>query len=164
MVARAAGSLILAGALVIGASGCSLISDQATLNHYDPSDGVSATVGTLGVRNVIALSNSDGSTYSLLITMVNAAPTIATVTLQYQSGGVTTTTMKSVRSNSTASFGNVVGQPQILIKDGGVPKGGLFPVYLQSGDAAGVQLMVPVLDGSSPQYAAFAPPESTRAP
>ena len=37
--------MILASALVFGTTGCTFITSQATLNQYDPSDGISGRVG-----------------------------------------------------------------------------------------------------------------------
>lgn len=44
--ARLVASAALALGIVIGASGCSMITYQATTEHYDASDGVSVNVAT----------------------------------------------------------------------------------------------------------------------
>jgi hypothetical protein len=93
---------------------------------------------------------------------VNKSSKIVKVNLQYVSGTDKTTTTKSVRSNSVASFGNAVGQPQIIVLNPGVKPGALYPVYFQVGDAPGKQLLVPVLDATLPQYKDLKPPEILR--
>jgi hypothetical protein len=154
--------MILAGALLAGTSGCTFMAQQATLIHYDPSDGVGATVGDVDVRNVIALASDDGKAFSLLVTFINKSSKIVNVNMQYVSGTSKTAIMKSVRSNDTASFGNAVGQPQIIILNPGVKPGALYAVYFQVGDSPGKELLVPVLDATLPQYKDLKPPEILR--
>jgi hypothetical protein len=161
--ARAAASVVLAGALLVGTTGCTFIATQATLIQYDPSDGVGVNIGDLQVRNVIALISEDGRAVSLLITIVNSGSDIANVSLQYQSGGEKTTITKSVRPNSVVSYGNTPDETQIIILNPGVEAGGLFPVYLQYGDHEGKQLMVPVMSAeNNSQYDGLFPPEIER--
>jgi len=162
LVARAAASVVLAGALLAGTAGCTFISQQATLIHYDPSDGIGASVGNVKLRNVIALASDDGKAYSLLVTFVNTSFKAAEVTLQFESGGDKKTIKKLVGAGKTLSFGNEVGQSQIIILFPGTPAGALYPVYVQTGDAPGQQLLVPVLTGDLPQYEALKPPEIER--
>ena len=154
--------MILAGALLTGTSGCAFMAQQATLIHYDPSDGIGTTVGDVDVRNVIAIASDDGKAFSLLVTFINKSSKIVNVNLQYVSGTGKTAITKSVRSNDTASFGNAVGQPQIIILNPGVKPGALYPVYFQVGDAPGKELLVPVLDASLPQYKDLKPPQVLR--
>jgi hypothetical protein len=71
VIARAAASVILAGALVLGTAGCSFFATQQTTHPYDASDGVGTTIGNVKVRNVIALVGSDGQAVSLIMTVVN---------------------------------------------------------------------------------------------
>ena len=161
--ARAAASVVLAGALLVGTTGCTFIATQATLIQYDPSDGVGVDIGDVQVRNVIALINEDGHAISLLVTMVNSGSDIANVSLQYHSGGEKTTITKSVRANSVASYGNTPDDTQIIILNPGVEAGQLFPVYFQYGDHEGKQLLVPVMNAdNNPEYADLLPPEILR--
>ena len=140
-----------------GTSGCTFFSQQATLNHYDASDGVSANVGNVGARNMIALISADGSVVNLLVTFVNTGTTIANVNIQFTSGGTKTTIVKSVRPRDSSSFGNAAGEPQILIQQPDTQAGSLLPVYLQVGTDPGQQVLVPVLNGSLPQYSTLVP-------
>ncbi len=163
VAARAAASVVLAGALLVGTTGCTFISTQATLIQYDPSDGVGVDVGNVHVRNAIALINDDGRAVSLMITLVNSGSEIANVTLQYKSGGETTTITKSVRAGDVASYGTTTDDTQIIVLNPGVAAGQLFPVYIQYGDNEGKELLVPVLDSSNnPSYEGLFPPEVLR--
>jgi hypothetical protein len=68
--ARLAASAVLAIGVVLGASGCSMLTYQATTEHYDASDGVSVDVGDLDLRNVLVVSE-DGRDGSLVLTVIN---------------------------------------------------------------------------------------------
>ncbi|MBH0029290.1 hypothetical protein I6F53_20320, partial [Pseudoalteromonas sp. SWN29] len=65
----------------MGTAGCSFITPTATLNQYDPSDGIGADVGDVKVRNVLAISNDDNSAVSLMITVVNTTTTSGSLRL-----------------------------------------------------------------------------------
>lgn len=163
VAARAAASVVLAGALLVGTTGCTFVATQATLIQYDPSDGVGVDVGNVQVRNAIALINSDGRAVSLMITLVNSGTRTANVNLQYQSGGEKTTTTKSVNPGKVASYGTTTDDTQIIILNPGVKAGELFPVYIQYGDREGKELLVPVLNADAhPEYADLLPPEIER--
>ena len=149
--------MILAGAVVLGTAGCTFVSTQATLIEYDPSDGVSANVGSVQVRNALAIANEDDTTVSLLLTLVNSGNNRATVNIQYEVAGEKVTTIEAVDGNSTLSFGNSPTEEQILINNPGVPAGGLYPVYVQYGDHEGSQMLVPVLAPDTNGYEGLAP-------
>lgn len=154
--ARGAASVILAGALALGMSGCVFITPKATLIEYSPSDGVGTSVGDVDVRNAVALVGEDGDTVSLMITFVNTGSKAAQVNLQFESDGEKTTITKSITRNSVESFGTTPDEAQIIIEAPGVSAGGLLPVYVQYGDHEGKELLVPVLEATG-DYAALAP-------
>jgi hypothetical protein len=159
--ARAAASVILAGALLLGTSGCTFISTQATLIEYDPSDGVGANIGNVQVRNVFGLISEDERAVSLVITLVNSGSRSASVKIQYETGGEKTTVTKPVNANSVATYGTTPDEDQIVILNPGVKAGQLLPVYVQYGDHEGKQLMVPILHPVG-DYEELAPPEIER--
>ena len=143
-LARAAASVVIAAALLAGTAGCTFVTPQATLIEYNPGNGVAGKVGSVELRNVVAISNDDGKTVSLLITLINSGTDDATVQLQFESDGATVNDLKAVRAGEALAFGNV-GEEQIVVPNPGVELGALMPVYAQYGDNEGVQLMVPVL-------------------
>lgn len=157
ITARAAASLVLAGALLVGTTGCTFLSTQATLIQYDPSDGIGGEVGDVQLRNVIGIISDDGSAISLLLTMVNSGTTAANVEVQYESSGAKTSVQKQVPVGSVATFGTTTDDEKILVLDPDVIAGGLLPVYFQYGDNPGTQLMVPVLEAIG-DYAELQPP------
>jgi hypothetical protein len=159
IIARAAASVILAGALVLGTSGCTFLSTQATLIQYDPSDGVGADIGNLHVRNVFAVANESGDAVSLVITIVNPRQGAANVNLQFESNGEKTTVSKPVSGNSVSTYGTTPDENQIVIANPDVEPGELLPVYVQYGKYEGEQLLVPVLEATG-HYEGLGPAEA----
>lgn len=141
---RAAASVVIAAALLAGTAGCTFITPQATLIQYNPGNGVAGSVGSVDVRNVVAVTDDQGETVSLLITLINSGSKSASVRLQFESDNQTRTDVKPVEPGQIVSFGNE-GKNQIIIPKPGVEPGALMPVYVQYGDNEGTQLMVPVL-------------------
>src|SRR5688572_2018272 len=84
---RAAASVIVAGALVLGTSACNFIAPQRTHDIYNPAAGVSATVGDVKVLNVMAIASEDGEAVSLVFTIANDGDRGVSVNLQYTVNG-----------------------------------------------------------------------------
>lgn len=148
MIARGAASVVLAGVLLLGTTGCTFFAVQATNIVYQPSDGTAAKVGDVKLINVIALS-ADGKDVALVFSAVNTGSDPVTITLQSTDpSGMTTKNSVNIAPNSTTSVGGL-GSSRIILRDVNVALGGLLPVYAQYGDNEGVQMMVPVLDGST---------------
>ncbi len=154
--ARAAASVILAGALLVGTTGCVFITPTATLEEYDPSDGVGATLGDIAVRNVVGISNEDGTAISIMVAIVNTGTQGTKVNFQFEADGEKTTESRYVGANTTESFGTTPDGDKIVVLSPSVSAGGLLPVYVQYGDTAGKELLVPVLEAVG-DYAELAP-------
>jgi hypothetical protein len=153
---RLAASIALAAALLVGTAGCTLGAHLGTLANYQPSDGVGADVGSIKVRNLIALSDN-GEDVSLLMTVVNAGDRDAKVNFQYENAdGDKVTLTATVDAHSSVGFG-ASGEDELVLRDAGATVGGLYPVYVQSGDEPGKQLQVPVLDGGTAAYSDLLP-------
>ncbi|WP_341952723.1 hypothetical protein [Salinibacterium sp. TMP30] len=156
--ARAAASALIAGALLVGTAGCSFITPIATLNQYDPSDGISASVGELKVRNVLAISSEDNSAVSIMITIINTSTSSGSLRLQYETAdGERVDISKPLSANEVKSYGTEIDGEKIIINDAGVSAGQLFPVYLQYGNDSGTELLLPVIAGDHSIYADLAP-------
>jgi hypothetical protein len=160
--ARVATSVALALAVAFGTAGCGFIAPQATTKHYDASDGVSGSVGSVDVRNAMIITDAkDGTVGNLVVTLVNTGSKSERVSI---SAGDKSSTAAHV----TVSPGQVkqLGQDpengssgsNVLIPEFDAKPGGLFPVYFQYGDQTGVNLKVPVLDGRLPEYSGLVPP------
>jgi hypothetical protein len=153
--ARIAASVVLAAAMMLGTTGCSFFATQATLKHYDPSDGVGATIGTVKVANALLLTKN-GEEASLLVNLINTGEKAADVHIQYEgSDGKLTSTFR-LAAGQVRTFG-AADSPQLILQGINTEPGGLFPVWVQYGANTGKQLLVPVLDGSQKEYAGLLP-------
>jgi hypothetical protein len=163
--ARGAASAILIGAVLLGTTGCSLFSEKATLIQYEPSDGTAANLGSIDLRNVLAISD-DGETVNLVLTAVNTSDDGIFVTFEFTDGDDEQVDERHyVPANSSKS----VGQPdedKVTLAGADAQVGATFPVYAQYGDVPGQELLVPVFDGSLPEYSTLLPvaPTATPAP
>ncbi|GLI28120.1 hypothetical protein ARHIZOSPH14_23620 [Agromyces rhizosphaerae] len=159
MKARLAASVALALGIALAGTGCSMITYQATTERYDASDGVSADVGDLAIRNILVVSD-DGESGNLLMTVVNRGGDDVELSVQYADGG--TTEIVPIEGGSTVVFGtgDVETEEQIepyLLSGIDTDPGSLMPIYLQYGGEPGVQVQAPVLDGGLPEYAEYVP-------
>lgn len=153
MRARIAASVVLAVGILLGTSGCNLFDAQATLQQYDPSDGVSATVGGIDVRNALLISE-DGETANLVATLVNSDEQAHRLGIQYESSTGTITDFLTVDGNST----QIVGVDTVFTLSGlDSTVGSLFPVFFQYGQETGVDVLLPVLNGDLAEYSQFVP-------
>ncbi|WP_423922568.1 hypothetical protein ACPEEZ_02990 [Frigoribacterium sp. 2-23] len=158
---------VLAGAVMLVAAGCNFISPQATLKHYDASDGTSVTVGDIKVRNAIALTGDDGTEASLSMTVINSGTDPARVSFEYPTADGSKTQVLEVDGSAEVRRGTQPGDDQLILTDLDAKPGALLPVYVQYGTETGKKLMVPVLTGALPEYSTLLPtstPSGTPAP
>ncbi|WP_400995889.1 hypothetical protein [Agromyces sp. GXQ0307] len=153
MKARLAASAALALGIAIGGSGCAMLTYQATTEKYDASDGVSADVGALDVRNVLVVSD-EGEEGNLVLSVTNTGTDDETLSVQFVDQGDTFEI--DVDGGETVSLGTAEEEP-LLIENLDAEVGGLVSVYLQAGSAEGVEINVPVLDGRLPEYEDLVP-------
>ncbi len=157
MKVRIAASIVLAALVVTGTSACTFLSPAATLTQYDPSDGVNGTVADLKIRNAIVLNARDGSVGSLLVSLVNGSDTDLHVTIQYaDADGNRVDEMAMLAAGQSAQFGSA-DHDQILLENIDAQPGSLLPVFFTYGGETGVELLVPVLDGTLSQYSDLVP-------
>lgn len=156
-LARSTAAAALGAALVLaGLTGCTFMTPQATTGHYEPSDGISATVGDLEVRNALLLS-ADGTSASLLVNIENPTKYGVQVKVQYEDAdNAKVDETVHVNAGSVASFGGADAD-RIILSGIDAKPGSLFPVFIQYEDATGKQLWLPVLDGSLSEYADLVP-------
>lgn len=153
---RVAATVLLAGGLLLGSTGCSFFAPVATDIKYDASDGVSVTVGDIAVRNAFAVT-TDGKTLNLVMSVLNTGDTQESVKFQYDFDDPDAGTIsKVIAAGEQISFGNE-GAPQIILTNADVQAGALMPVFVQYGSLTGKTLMVPVLDNSLPPYKDLGP-------
>jgi hypothetical protein len=66
-VAAAAAAVVVAFA----ATGCNILTPQATLIQYDPSDGISGQTGTVEFHNAMLIGEPEGDALNLSVTFTN---------------------------------------------------------------------------------------------
>ena len=141
-------------ALTVGAtlflSGCSFAADVTTSNEYDPSDGLGTTVGAISTENFLLVSEGEGEPAVLVGSLYNSNRDEAlkvTLTL-----GETTETVV-IDPLTKVLFGVNDNATEVLTVSPANP-GGLAEVTIGvEGESAETKL-IPVLDGTLPEYAA----------
>ena len=157
MKSRLIASLALGALVVLGTSGCAMLSTQATTIPYSPSDGVNIPdSGPLQVRNVLIVSDETGVDGNLVAAIVNATSESHTLNIEYGEGSSKSSETIRVPANTTVSLGTAETDPLLL--EGIVTKPGAnLPMFFQSGDSDGVLFDVPVLDGALDYYGDLLP-------
>jgi hypothetical protein len=148
--------LALAASLALGASGCTLNAEIATMKSYDPSDGVGTEVGNLALRNIMLITNDSGDA-NLVMTIVNTGGEDTSLNVQYSDSGVESN--NTIDVPGTPALTRIGDDPAagILLSGSSVVAGGLAPVYFQYGANPGELVLVPVLDGTLPEYELLVP-------
>jgi hypothetical protein len=154
---RIIASLAVSALVVLGTSGCALVSTQATQLQYSASDGVNIPdSGPLDVRNVLVVTDEEGVDGVLVAAIVNTTSEAQTLNIEYGEGASKTSEKIRVPANSVVSLGT--DETDALPLEGIDTKpGSNLPMFFQSGDAEGVLYAVPVLDGALDYYGDLLP-------
>ncbi|MFT4259187.1 DNA modification methylase [Microbacterium sp.] len=157
MKSRLVAAAALSALVLLGTTGCTFISPQATTIGYSASDGVNVPdeAGPLAVRNAFVVANEDGSVGSFVAAVVNSTDEKKTLTIAIEGHDPLTV---SVPADSTVSFG--ADEDPLQIDDLDVEPGATIAMHFQSGDSEGAKAEIPVLDGALPYYADLVPDES----
>ncbi|WP_243073884.1 DNA modification methylase [Microbacterium sp. SS28] len=152
---RLIASLALGAVVLLGTTGCAMLSTQATTLPYSPADGVNVPdSGPLEVRNALLVTNEEGEDANFLAAIINSSDETQTLHLEFGEENPIEETVR-VPAHTTVSLG--VTEDALLIEGIDAPAGSDVLVYFQSGDAEGVQVAVPVLDGALDYLAPFVP-------
>ncbi|WP_314506146.1 DNA modification methylase [uncultured Microbacterium sp.] len=156
MNSRLIASLAVSALVVLGTSGCALVSTQATQLQYSASDGVNIPhSGPLDVRNVLVVTE-DGVDGVLVAAIVNTTSEPQTLNIEYGEGSDKTSEKIRVPANGVVSLGT--DETDALPLEGiDSALGTNLPMFFQSGDSEGVLYAVPVLDGSLDYYGDLLP-------
>lgn len=150
---RALATAAVASALLLGTAGCGVFTPTATLKHYDPTDGVSANIGDLSVRNLLLITNGVGDA-AVVGNIVNNGSSLEFLTLEVR--GATPLSTETGAYPGNTKLGIADDNP-VVFYGAGVVAGEYVDVYLQYGDHEGQLVSVPVLDGTNPLYAPYVP-------
>ena len=154
MRARTIVSVVVAAGILLGTSGCNLLAPQSTTAKYDASDGVSGDVGDLAIRNAILVSE-EGDVANLVVTVVNSGDSARSLNVQYDDGSDKVNQKVNVDANSSVTLGTEDAPTVTVTAD--LELGALFPVFFQYGGETGVEMLVPVLDGTLGEYSTLLP-------
>lgn len=157
MKSRVVASVALSAVILLGTTGCTFMTPQATKNEYAASDGVNVSDadGPIDVRNVFVVANEDGSVGNLIGGIVNPTDERATLTISLPGSDTFTIT---VPAGDSISLG--ADAEPLRIVDLDTMPGATIEIHFQSGDSTGVKAAVPVLDGSLSYYADLVPEEN----
>lgn len=152
MPARFLVAAALASTVVLGASGCSLFSVQATSYEYAPSDGVSVDAGDVKVRNALIVVNDSGTVFNLAMSTVNETEQPIELNIALVIDGQRSEKVVTVEPGLT-QFGNPSrGQETIVFNDLKAKAGQTVAGYFQSGSSEERKQYVPVLDTTLAEY------------
>ncbi len=149
---RIASSIALAAAIALGASGCSLIAAQGTMEPYAPSDGIDVTIENIAVRNLLLIADASGENFNVVFTGVNNTESDAIVRMTFVTESTEASTDFALAPGLTA-FGNPDGEfaPQ-LVSLPGLKAGQTVEAYFEVAGGGEAKYEVPVLDGTLVEY------------
>ena len=153
MNTRRLAPVALAAAVLLGVTGCAMISPQATTIPYSPADGVNVPAsGPLKVRNALFVADEAGENANFLAAIVNDTDKAQTLLVGVDGAN------KSVRvpARSTVSLGFDDAEP-LLFEGLDAAPGVDLDVTFRSGDGDTIVYSVPVLDGALRYLEEFVP-------
>ena len=152
MKSRFIASIALGAAVVLGATGCNMLAPQATTIEYSASDGRNVPEsGPLKVRNALIVANEDGSLGNLIAGVVNSTDDDLVLNVGIGSDLQTI----PVPARSSVSLG--MTSAPMLFEGLDAKPGSDVEVSFQSGEGEGVEVAIPILDGTLPHYEEFVP-------
>ena len=154
MKSRLIASLVVGTALVLGTSGCSLISAHATTIGYSPAEGTNVPdeSGPLLVRNTMIVANEDGTEGNFLAAIINETADTYVLNIDFADG---VTEQVIVPAGTVKSLGE--NAEPILIRELDTDPGAMISASFQSGDGVTSVISVPVLSGELEYLAPFVP-------
>jgi hypothetical protein len=153
-VRKITSAVAISAALMLGATGCSLTNNVASLQQYAPSDGSQIDIGNVKLRNFIYLT--DGVNGGKLIgTFVNNEKSEISFQLEYLDGDLRAKTQPIyIPAGETLGMGSAGDTEGFGVTLNAQP-GSNVTMWVSIDGATGVELVVPVLDGTLEQYAPF---------
>jgi len=153
---RLIASLAIGAALVLGTTGCSMISPQATTIEYSAAEGTNVFgAGPVQVRNAQIVASEDGSEGNLVAAIINDTDESHTLNIEFGESSQAIDVVVRIPARTTLSLG--AEDEPLLIEELDALPGTDLPAFFQSGDAEGVIVSVPVLDGTLDYLAPLAP-------
>jgi len=151
---RIIASLAAAGAVLLTATGCGMVAQQATTIEYTASDGVNlphTDAPGLDVRNAFVVADADGKQGNFIAVLANKTDADQTLGLDWDGGSASIT----VKAGDTLRLG-AKDAPELLDGIDAKP-GSTLVVHAQPGDADGVEINLPVMSNCLTEYSDLAP-------
>jgi len=108
---RSAAAVAISVVSLSGVAGCAVFSPPTVLRPYVPSDGLSATVGDVSVRNALVVAPAADQPGVVSAALVNSGEQAAQVTVTVTSGSTPTTSTFTVGPGTTFTIGSGSGAP-----------------------------------------------------
>ena len=162
--ARPAALVLAAPAMVGLLAGCGLSPAQTTI-AYDPSDGVSASVGDVQVRNLLVVGSTAEAPGVVSGVLLNSSAAAVTVTV---ASGASTPVPVDVPAGGSVQLGatgpdptatpmpGAPGSAAVQLSAVGQPAGGVVPVTLTSAGGGTTTVQAPVVPPTN-EYATLTP-------
>lgn len=151
--ARLITSVVLAGAVALGTTGCGFFVPVETKYEYAPSDGVNLNAGDVRVRNALFIVNEDATAFNLTMSTINTTNKASKLNITAVIDGKRTEKSIIVEPGATQYGNPEKGQETLVFADLGAKAGQTIQVFFQSGSSDEVEQYVPVLDGTLAEYA-----------
>ncbi|SFS01326.1 hypothetical protein SAMN04487783_0538 [Agrococcus baldri] len=151
MQPRLAAAAVAAVVVAIAATGCNILTPQATTIDYDASDGVSGSTGTVEIHNAMLIGEPDGDALNLAVTFTNEGEaTVVEVRVDDEAQQVRV-------SEGVTTFGFPDEEQLIFPQTGELPFGSLRNVSFQADGAQPAGLGVPMISSEALGYETLAP-------
>lgn len=162
MTSRALASIALGAAVILGATGCNMISPQATTIPYSAAEGINIddASGPVKVRNLFIVADESGENGNLIGNFVNNTDQDHTVTIQINEGADAVNVEVDVDAHSTVVLGGTGdnGEDPVLLEGMNAEVGATVVSYITSGGET-VMTHVPVLEEKLHYLEGLAPKE-----
>ena len=151
MTSRALASIALGAAVILGATGCNMISPQATTIPYSAAEGINIddASGPVKVRNLFIVADESGENGNLIGSFINNTDEEHTVSIQIGEGSdAISVEVKVDGASSTVSLGGdgENGQEPLLLEGLNADVGGTVVSNITSGGET-VTTHLTVLEG-----------------
>lgn len=150
MQTRIAAAAAAAVVVAFAATGCNLVTPQATQIEYDPSDGVSGTTGTVIIHNAMLIGEPDGDELSLAATFTNDGEATF-LEVRFEDA------VEQVRVPEGVTTYGFPEQQLILPSSGEITFGSLQNISFTADGAEPAGLRVPALSTEFADYEALGP-------
>ncbi|WP_405216019.1 hypothetical protein [Agrococcus sp. Ld7] len=151
MQPRIAAAAAAAVVVAFAATGCNILTPQATQIEYDPSDGVSGTTGAVTAHNVMLIGDPEGDAMNLAVTFTNEGEATF-MEVRYED------MVEQVRLPSGVTAFGFPGEQQIVVPvSDDLTFGSLQNVAFEADGAEAVGLRVPTISTDLNGYETFGP-------